>query len=281
MNVDISQSLGMIPVLYIVLNKSTNIPICCSSINRIILGVTPSLRPEVWKFLLDYFPWSSTETERQKLQAVKSDEYYNMKLQWKRMTKVQEDNFSDYRERKSLIEKDVNRTDRTLDFYAGDNNANLQTLNDILMTYIMYNFDLGYVQGMSDLLSPILMLLDNEVDSFWCFVGFMNKVEASTEYTLKQIDDIEDIIDANWEKIKNNIEEAATEALEKRKVILNKRYNNNTSWFRKEIKEKCKEKREAYTKYKTSNTQESRDTYRRIRNETKQLVRRTKNEYWE
>ncbi|XP_072396962.1 TBC1 domain family member 15 isoform X2 [Diabrotica undecimpunctata] len=142
-------------------------------------GVTPSLRPEVWKFLLDYFPWSSTEAERQKLQAVKSDEYYNMKLQWKRMTKVQEDNFSDYRERKSLIEKDVNRTDRTLDFYAGDNNANLQTLNDILMTYIMYNFDLGYVQGMSDLLSPILMLLDNEVDSFWCFVGFMNKVSRN------------------------------------------------------------------------------------------------------
>lgn len=92
------------------------------------------------------------------------------------MTKVQEDNFSDYRERKSLIEKDVNRTDRTLDFYAGDNNANLQMLNDILMTYIMYNFDLGYVQGMSDLLSPILQLLEDEVDSFWCFVGFMNKI---------------------------------------------------------------------------------------------------------
>lgn len=92
------------------------------------------------------------------------------------MTMVQEENFSDYRERKSLIEKDVNRTDRTLEFFAGDNNANLQMLSDILMTYIMYNFDLGYVQGMSDLLSPILQLLEDEVDSFWCFVGFMNKI---------------------------------------------------------------------------------------------------------
>lgn len=44
------------------------------------------------------------------------------------------------------------------------------------MTYVMYNFDLGYVQGMSDLLSPILFLMDNEVDAFWCFVGFMDKV---------------------------------------------------------------------------------------------------------
>ncbi|VEN63150.1 unnamed protein product [Callosobruchus maculatus] len=139
-------------------------------------GITPSLRKEVWKFLLDYYPWTSTETERQKLVKAKSDEYFMMKLQWKSMTKVQEDNFSDYRDRKSLIEKDVNRTDRTLDFYAGDNNTNLQMLNDILMTYIMYNFDLGYVQGMSDLLSPILQLIGDEVDSFWCFVGFMNRV---------------------------------------------------------------------------------------------------------
>ncbi|XP_060530339.1 TBC1 domain family member 15 isoform X2 [Cylas formicarius] len=139
-------------------------------------GVQPSIRKEVWKFLLDYFPWDSTESQRQKLVIQKSDEYFTMKLQWKSITKIQEENFSDYRERKSLIEKDVNRTDRTLEFYAGDNNSNLQTLNDILMTYIMYNFDLGYVQGMSDLLAPILMLLRNECDSFWCFVGFMNKV---------------------------------------------------------------------------------------------------------
>jgi hypothetical protein len=49
-------------------------------------------------------------------------------------------------------------------------------LSDILMTYVMYNFDLGYVQGMSDLLSPILCVMTHEVDAFWCFVGFMDKV---------------------------------------------------------------------------------------------------------
>ncbi|XP_066147309.1 TBC1 domain family member 15 [Euwallacea fornicatus] len=139
-------------------------------------GISPSIRKEAWKFLLDYYPWNSTAVERQKLVGTRSDEYYVMKLQWKSFTKTQEDNFSDFAQRKSLIEKDVNRTDRNLDFYAGDNNFNLQTLNDILMTYVMYNFDLGYVQGMSDLLSPILMLLETECESFWCFVGFMNKL---------------------------------------------------------------------------------------------------------
>jgi len=75
-----------------------------------------------------------------------------------------------------ISEKDVNRTDRTHPYYAGDNNPHLEQLYDILMTYVMYNFDLGYVQGMSDLLSPILFLMDNEVDAFWCFVGFMDKI---------------------------------------------------------------------------------------------------------
>ena len=29
---------------------------------------------------------------------------------------------------------------------------------------------------MSDLLSPILYLMDDEVEAFWCFVGFMEKL---------------------------------------------------------------------------------------------------------
>lgn len=76
-----------------------------------------------------------------------------------------------------FIDKDVNRTDRTLNFYAGDGNQNIVKLHNVLMTYIMFNFDLGYVQGMSDLLSPILMIMNgDEIESFWCFVGFMNRI---------------------------------------------------------------------------------------------------------
>ncbi|XP_066599731.1 TBC1 domain family member 15 isoform X1 [Prorops nasuta] len=144
-------------------------------------GIAPSLRYELWKFLLNYYPWNSTHTKRLEIKRKKTDEYFSMKLQWKMMTPIQENQFSDYRDRKNLIEKDVNRTDRTHPYYAGDNNPHLGQLYDILMTYVMYNFDLGYVQGMNDLLSPILCLMDNEVDAFWCFVGFMEKVSTNFE----------------------------------------------------------------------------------------------------
>jgi TBC1 domain family member 15 len=73
-------------------------------------------------------------------------------------------------------DKDVLRTDRTNPYFEGDYNQNLEVMHDILMTYNMYNFDLGYVQGMSDLLAPLMVIFDNEVDAFWAFVGFMNKV---------------------------------------------------------------------------------------------------------
>lgn len=44
-------------------------------------------------------------------------------------------------------EKDVNRTDRTNRFYEGMDNPGLVLLHDILMTYCMYDFDLGERQS--------------------------------------------------------------------------------------------------------------------------------------
>lgn len=40
----------------------------------------------------------------------------------------------------------------------------------------------GYVQGMSDLLSPILYVMENEVDAFWCFVSFMDQMVSCVSF---------------------------------------------------------------------------------------------------
>lgn len=43
----------------------------------------------------------------------------------------------------TLTERDVNRTDRNNTFFSGNDNPGLTLLHDVLMTYCMYNFDLG------------------------------------------------------------------------------------------------------------------------------------------
>ncbi|XP_039617852.1 TBC1 domain family member 15 [Polypterus senegalus] len=144
-------------------------------------GLCHVARKEAWKFLLGYYPWDSTKEYRKDLQKRKTDEYFRMKLQWKSISEEQEKRNSRLRDYKNLIEKDVNRTDRTNTFYEGTDNPGLLLLHDILMTYCMYDFDLGYVQGMSDLLSPILYVMENEVDAFWCFVSFMDQVHHNFE----------------------------------------------------------------------------------------------------
>lgn len=51
---------------------------------------------------------------------------------------------------------------------------NLLSLRNVLLSYTVYNFELGYVQGMNDLLAPILVLMQNDADSFFCFSHFMD-----------------------------------------------------------------------------------------------------------
>jgi len=149
--------------------------------SRIFRGGLESneLRRDAWKFLLNYLPWTSSRDERLQLLKQRKIEYNAMKLQWKSMSDQQKERNSLFRDRESLIAKDVARTDRNLDYFQGDDNIHLRILHDVLMTYNMFNFDLGYVQGMNDLLSPILIIMEDEVDTFWCFAGLMSRMEQN------------------------------------------------------------------------------------------------------
>ncbi|KAF8407144.1 hypothetical protein HHK36_006270 [Tetracentron sinense] len=145
--------------------------------NRIFYGgVEYRLRKEVWKLLLGYHAYDSTLAERDYLCSIKKTEYESIKRQWQSIPPEQAKRFTKFRERKGLVEKDVVRTDRSVSFYDGDDNPNVRLLRDILLTYSFYNFDLGYCQGMSDLLSPILFVMEDESESFWCFVALMERL---------------------------------------------------------------------------------------------------------
>jgi hypothetical protein len=47
-------------------------------------------------------------------------------------------------------------------------------LVSILEVYALYDPEIGYCQGMSDLLSPLVAHLDEDYEAFWCFASFMH-----------------------------------------------------------------------------------------------------------
>ncbi|KAG8489674.1 hypothetical protein CXB51_017639 [Gossypium anomalum] len=72
---------------------------------------------------------------------------------------------------------DVFRTDRALVFYEDE--ANQAKLWDILAIYSWVDDDIGYVQGMNDICSPMVILLENEADAFWCFEHAMRRLREN------------------------------------------------------------------------------------------------------
>ncbi|PAV62790.1 hypothetical protein WR25_23423 isoform A [Diploscapter pachys] len=57
------------------------------------------------------------------------------------------------------IDKDVERCDRNLFFFS--NKENLESLRRVMITYVRRNLDEGYVQGMCDLLAPLLVIFED------------------------------------------------------------------------------------------------------------------------
>ncbi|CAN1216985.1 TBC1 domain family member 15 [Linum perenne] len=100
-------------------------------------GVEHAIRKEVWPFLLGYHHYESTYADRENLKISKGTEYLILKQQWQSISSEQAKKFTKFRERKGLIDKDV---------------------------------------GMSDLLSPILYVLEDESESFWCLVALMERL---------------------------------------------------------------------------------------------------------
>ncbi|KAF6739673.1 TBC1 domain family member 25 [Oryzias melastigma] len=74
-----------------------------------------------------------------------------------------------------IIDKDVPRTNRDLSYYQNEGLGNLLVLRDILITYAAFHPEVSYAQGMNDLCSRFLEVLDCEVDTFWSFSCYMEK----------------------------------------------------------------------------------------------------------
>lgn len=130
-------------------------------------------------------------------------DYEALKAAWRDDAVVYES--EKFIEENHRIEIDCRRTDRTHPLFAADDgpeqeeeisagpsrvrnggqapsNPHVRQMQQILLTYNSYDTSAtdGYVQGMSDLCSPLYICLDgDEPLVFWCFVRFMDRVKSN------------------------------------------------------------------------------------------------------
>ena len=157
---------------------------------------TMEVRRQIWPFLLNLYPITSTQAERAAIDAANKQQYETLCQQWKSIFPQQEKNFRHYRDVKLAIEKDVIRTDRSHPVFEDDKAPKLVQLHETLMSYAMFNLDLGYCQGMSDLLAVIVLMYDEpsqgyaifrQLMSEKCEGNFRHDVKSNMEKQLKQL----------------------------------------------------------------------------------------------
>ncbi|XP_063529314.1 uncharacterized protein LOC134740685 isoform X1 [Cydia strobilella] len=142
-------------------------------------GIDPSLRKVVWKHILNVYPDGMTGKERMDYIKRKANEYYTLRARWKDCIQKGIVN-ADLAYVTSMVRKDVLRTDRHHNFYAGsDDNQNIASLFNILTTYALQHPRVSYCQGMSDLASPLLVTMGDEAHAYICLCALMARLHCN------------------------------------------------------------------------------------------------------
>uniref|UniRef100_A0A8C7HZA4 USP6 N-terminal-like protein n=1 Tax=Oncorhynchus kisutch TaxID=8019 RepID=A0A8C7HZA4_ONCKI len=121
-------------------------------VRRIYKGIPLQLRGEVWCLLLDV----------PKIKEEKKDFYEKLKLRARGLS-------PDVRQ----IDLDVNRTYRDHIMFMTRYDVKQQALFHVLTAYSMYNTEVGYCQGMSQI-TALLLIYMNEEDAFWALVKLLS-----------------------------------------------------------------------------------------------------------
>ncbi|XP_073054967.1 rab GTPase-activating protein 22-like isoform X2 [Primulina eburnea] len=213
-------------------------------------GIHPLIKGEVWEFLLGCFDPNSTLDARNVVRQKRREQYAAWKSECQHLVPVigsgnlvttpiinddghpiQDPSVSSNGQDNGFLSNggsldqstiqwklglpqiglDVVRTDRALVFY--ENEANRAKLWDILAVYSWLDKDIGYVQGMNDICSPMVILLEDEADAFWCFERAMRRMRENFRCTTSsmgvqsQLSTLGQIIKAIDPKLHQHLEE--------------------------------------------------------------------------
>ncbi|KAK1356670.1 Rab-GAP TBC domain-containing protein [Heracleum sosnowskyi] len=210
-------------------------------------GIHPSIKAAVWEFLLGCFDPNSTNVERNELRKRRREKYAALKDECHKMVSifgsgkfittpivnnegepvegeagnlngsmpenagVTEKEVIQWKLSLSQIGLDVVRTDRTLVFYESE--ANQARLWEVLAVYSWVDYKIGYVQGMNDICSPMIILLEDDADAFWCYEHAMRRLRenfrtnASSMGVQSQLDTLSEIMKVVDPKLHQHLED--------------------------------------------------------------------------
>uniref|UniRef100_A0A8D3E047 Small G protein signaling modulator 2 n=1 Tax=Scophthalmus maximus TaxID=52904 RepID=A0A8D3E047_SCOMX len=129
-------------------------------------GVQHDIRKEVWPFLLGHYKFGIGKKDMgQSLTDVDN----NVSFEQIELLDIVALNLH-------RIDKDVQRCDRNYYYFTA---ANLEKLRNIMCSYVWEHLEVGYVQGMCDLLAPLMVILDDECLAYSCFTQLMKRMSQN------------------------------------------------------------------------------------------------------
>ncbi|XP_063675294.1 TBC1 domain family member 17-like [Bolinopsis microptera] len=168
------------------------------------------LLQEGWKYLFEFYETFSNHNERVLMDKNKENELNNLFNTWSEILQLndEDDNVDKARVQKLiyLINKDVPRTDRDHPFYISSP-ENSDVLRDLLVTFCFTNPDIGYVQGMNEVLSMFLVTVDDKVAAYWGFSNYVlrNKLFFNSTGLMAKLNGVAELLNIHDPELYNKL----------------------------------------------------------------------------
>jgi hypothetical protein len=121
-------------------------------------GLTEELRPFVWAKLLHSVPYSDEETDITNFLNRKLIRYRRLYELFETLTPTQRQKSAQLIDLQKVVDADVHRNDREVEQFRDETGPSLSVIKRVVRAYGFFNRDTGYVQGMTDLASPFVLI---------------------------------------------------------------------------------------------------------------------------
>lgn len=137
-------------------------------------AIKEKVKATLWKNILGvYHPSMASQEDRLAYFTKLHHVYEKLKKKWVDQRK----NDRTIRRLCDTVKRDAQRTDVNEEFYRGPANQNVKKLVNIIVTYVQEHPNVSYTQGMTDMLSPILYVMNDEADAYICFSCLLQPIQ--------------------------------------------------------------------------------------------------------